>query len=321
MTASRAVGRTGTRSVADGRAQRSGRSRLRKADRTPKATPVQRGTRAPRGTRSRGVRTFVRRAGRHRLFVHITPGRDAGRTPLLVCGGIGAPAQLMQGFIDRLDPAVEVIRIDPPGVGRSPATLTPYRLPELAWEINRILRALGYDRVDVLGISWGGALAQQFALQAPRRCRRVVLVSTGASYSPPPLSLHAVRRLTRRRAYRGKGVVGAVAGEMYGGRARTQPATAAHIAAVQLLAHRPMGTAWQFLAGLGWTSAWFLPWLHQPTLVLSGTDDRVVHPVQGRLLAALTRRSEVHLYRGGHVDLLINPRDLVGEIEAFLARR
>lgn len=252
--------------------------------------------------------------------MHISPGSDPARIPLLVCGGIGAPAQLMQGFIDRFDPAVEVIRIDPPGVGRSPGTLTPYRLPELAFAINRTLRALGYDRVDVLGLSWGGALAQQFALQAPRRCRRVVLVSTGPAYSPPALSPHAVRRPANPRAYRGKGVLGAVAGEMYGGRARTQPATAAHIAAVQMPAHRPVGTALQFLAGLGWTSAWFLPWLHQPTLVLSGTDDPVVHPLQGRLLAALTRRSELHLYRGGHVDLLIDPRQLIGEIEAFLAR-
>lgn len=262
----------------------------------------------------------MHRVGRLRLFVHVSPGRDPSRVPLLVCGGIGAPAQLMAHFIDRLDPAVEVIRIDPPGIGRSPAALAPYRLPELAWAMNRTLRHLGYDRVDVLGLSWGGALAPQFALQAPRRCRRVVLVSTGPAYSPPPLSLTAVRRLANPRAYRGRSVLGAVAGEMYGGRARTQPATAAHIASVQMLSHRPVGTALQFLAGLGWTSAWFLPWLHQPTLVLSGTDDPIVHPVQGRLLSALTRRSELHLYRGGHVDLLIAPGALIGEIEAFLAR-
>jgi len=71
----------------------------------------------------------------------------------------------MQGFIDRLDPAIEVIRVDPPGVGRSPTDLRPYRLPELAWAVIRLLKDLGYDRVDVLGISWGGALAQQIGLQ------------------------------------------------------------------------------------------------------------------------------------------------------------
>lgn len=276
---------------------------------------------ARRGPRSRRVRTLVHRAGTRRLFVHISPGTDPSRVPLLVLSGIGAPAQLMQNFIDRLDPAVEVISIDPPGVGRSPGTVRPYRLPELAWAINRTLRDLGYDRVDVLGISWGGALAQQLALHAVRRCRRVVLVSTGPAYSPPPLSPATLRRLTRRGSYRRKSVLGTVAGEMYGGRARTEPATADHIASVQLLSSRPMGTALQFMAGLGWTSAWFLPLLPQPTLVLSGTDDPVVHPVQGRILATLARRGELHLYRGGHVDLLINPRDLIGEIEAFLARR
>lgn len=263
---------------------------------------------------------MVRRAGTRRLYVHISPG-DPARVPLLVFSGIGVPAQAMQAFIDRLDPAIEVIRVDPPGVGRSPATVVPYRLPELAWDVERLVHDLGYDRVDVLGLSWGGALAQQFALQAPRRCRRVVLVSTGPAYSPPPASLRALRRLTEPKTYRSKSLLAATAGEFFGGSARSRPGAASDVASIQLLGNRPVGTALQFLAGLGWTSAWFLPLLPQPTLILSGLDDPIVHPFQGRILAALKRRSELHLYRGGHVDLIIDPARLVPEIEAFLARR
>ena len=251
--------------------------------------------------------------------MHISRG-DRARTPLLVCSGIGAPAQLMQGFIDRLDPAIEVIRVDPPGVGRSPTDLRPYRLPELAWAVIRLLKDRGYDRVDVLGISWGGALAQQIALQAPRRCRRLVVVSSGTSYSPPPLAPGALRQLTSRRMLRRTGLLGTLAGAMYGGKARANPAVAAHVVKVQTLAARPVGSWEQFVAGLGWTSAWFLPLLNQRILILNGTDDPVVHPIQGRLVSLLARRSELHLYRGGHLDLLIEPRELIGEIEAFLAR-
>ena len=45
--------------------------------------------------------------------------------------------------------------------------------------LGRVLSKLGIGVVDVLGLSWGGALAQQFAFQNPRRCRRLVLVATG----------------------------------------------------------------------------------------------------------------------------------------------
>jgi len=65
----------------------------------------------------------------------------------------------------------------------------------------RMLDVLGHPRVDVLGVSWGGALAQQFAFQQRRRCRRLVLVSTygGALRSDPG----AVGGLLRRGDSRG----------------------------------------------------------------------------------------------------------------------
>lgn len=148
----------------------------------------------------------------------------------------------------------------------------------------------------------------------------MVLVSSGMSYSPPPPSLGALQRLAQGKFFRRKGLLGALAGEMYGGKARSDSSMAAHMLTVQMLHARPFGSWEQFLAGVGWTSAWFLPLLAQRMLVLNGTDDPVVHPIQGRLIALLARRSELHLYRGGHLDLLINPKELLPEIEAFLAR-
>ena len=65
------------------------------------------------------------------------------------------------------------------GTGGSPTSLAPYGFPDLAWVLGRVLSELGIGVVDVLGLSWGGALAQQFAFQNPRRCRRLILVATG----------------------------------------------------------------------------------------------------------------------------------------------
>jgi pimeloyl-ACP methyl ester carboxylesterase len=57
--------------------------------------------------------------------------------------------------------------------------------------LGEALTGLGYGHVDILGISWGGALAQQFTAQNPRRCRRLVPVSTAAS----ALMIQADRRV------------------------------------------------------------------------------------------------------------------------------
>src|SRR6266516_5863374 len=113
-----------------------------------------------------------------RLRVAIRKGNGT-RTPLLLMNGIGVNLEVLQPFVDALDPAIEVIRFDVPGTGGSPAPRIPYRFSMLARLVTEMLVQLGYHQVDVLGISCGGALAQQFAFQYPRRCRRLILASTG----------------------------------------------------------------------------------------------------------------------------------------------
>src|SRR6266487_332780 len=124
----------------------------------------------------RSVRTVV--VGGQHLRVAVRPG-DGARTPLVLANGIGASLELLQPFVDALDPSIEVLRFDVPGVGGSPLPRTPYRLPGLARLVAGLLDQLGYRRVDLLGISWGGGLAQQFALCHGDRCRRLVLAATG----------------------------------------------------------------------------------------------------------------------------------------------
>ena len=101
-----------------------------------------------------------------------------GWPPLLLCNGIGASLELFQPFVDVLDPRRPVIRFDMPGVGGSPAPVVPYHLAMLPSLLAGLLDQLGYEQADVLGISWGGGLAQQFALSRPDRVRRLVLVAT-----------------------------------------------------------------------------------------------------------------------------------------------
>src|ERR1700731_457354 len=105
-------------------------------------------------------------AGGQRIRVNVRPGSGV---PLVLRNGIGARLEVLDPLVEQLD--CPVIRFDVPGTGGSPTSLAPYGFPYLAWVLGRVLSELGIGVVDVLGLSWGGALALKFAFQNPRRCR------------------------------------------------------------------------------------------------------------------------------------------------------
>src|SRR5262249_8165729 len=81
---------------------------------------------------------------------------------------------------------IESIIVDMPGTGGSATPLLPLRLSGLARLCDRLLGVLGYREVDVLGISWGGALAQEVARRYPARVGKLVLAATSCGWLRPP---------------------------------------------------------------------------------------------------------------------------------------
>ena len=272
--------------------------------------------RIPRQARP-GMRTVV--VAGTPLRVAIRPGTGAG-PPLLLASGIGASLEGFQPFVDALDPAIEVIRFDVPGVGGSPLPARPYRFTTLAWLLRGLLNKLGYRAADILGISWGGGLAQQFALSSPLRCRRLILVATatGPQTMVPGNPLVLAKMLSQRR-HLDPDYARRIAGELYGGSARTDPGTIAGL----LRQSRPgplRGYLYQHAAGLGWTSLPFLPLIRQPTLVLAGDDDPIIPLANARILAALIPSARLHVYHGGHLELVTRPDLLAPVVAGFLAQ-
>ena len=70
----------------------------------------------------------------------------AGGVPLLLVNGIGASLELLQPFVDKLSPSLEVIRFDVPGVGGSPPPALPYRFTGLCRLIAGLLTALDHGQ-------------------------------------------------------------------------------------------------------------------------------------------------------------------------------
>jgi poly(3-hydroxyoctanoate) depolymerase len=253
------------------------------------------------------------------LNVDVRPGDGP---PLVLCNGIGANLELLAPLVDGFDAEpgrrVPTIRFDIPGTGGSPTTWLPRRMPALARLVADLVTELGHDEVDVLGISWGGALAQEFAYRNPELCRRVVLCATSMGMVMVPARPTVLLRLASPARYFGPSRMRRVGGHLYGGGFGDDPAIAARFAKATR-APSPVGYYWQILAGAGWTSAHYLPRLRQPVLLIAGDDDPIIPLVNARLMARLLRDGTVHIVRGGgHLALLTHQPEVLPLIHQFL---
>jgi len=269
-------------------------------------------------TTQAGVFTEIRMVeiGGQTLRVGIRRGKRA-TPPLVVFNGIGANLELLEPFVAALE-GIEIVAFDVPGIGGSPAPALPYRYSRLVGLTDRLLETLGYvDQVDVLGLSWGGMLAQQYAYANPQRCRRLILVATSPGSIMMPGRISAIGRLASARRYTDPDHFRRVAPEIYGGTLRRRPDLIDHHAGRARPPHG-VGYFYQLAALWGWTS---LPWLHrlrQPTLVMAGSDDPIVPVANARLLAQLIRRSQLFVIDDGHLFLITRAREVVPVIQRFL---
>lgn len=250
------------------------------------------------------------------LRTAVRPG-SSRLPPLLICNGIGANLELVLPFVQALDPELEVIAFDVPGVGGSSTPGKPYRFPGLARLAARMLDYLDYGQVNVIGVSWGGALAQQFAHDYPERCKKLVLAATSAGAVMIPGKPKVLWRLASPRRYLQPSYAVHIAADIYGGAFRHDPELAlAH--ASKIRSGGKLGYYWQMFAGLGWTS---LPWLHrirQPTLVLAGDDDPIIPLINMRLLAWRIPNAELRVIDDGHLFLVTRAEAVAPIIMAFL---
>lgn len=268
----------------------------------------------PPGKREFKLHQF--RVGNLSLRAAVWPG-DKTRTPILLFNGIGGNFELLTPFVDALGD-VEVITFDMPGIGGSSLPPYPYRMSTAARLAVHVLKKMGHSRADAIGISWGGALAQQFAHTAPSRCRRLVLCATMAG-SPIawPGSLAVMWKLMSPARYLQPGYMERIAGRLYGGRFRWDKQLTRDYAS-RIRKPSRAGYLLQLNAITGWTSALWVWRLRQPTLVLAGADDPICPPINGHLLAKLIPHSRLEMLDDGHLFMIAQPEMSARLVRDFL---
>jgi pimeloyl-ACP methyl ester carboxylesterase len=213
---------------------------------------------------------------------------DSPGTPLLFLNGIGADIAAAAPLLAQIH-GREVWTLDMPGVGGSPDALLPYGAPTIAAVVMEIADRLGHKMLDVAGFSWGGALAQQIAIQFPGRVRRLLLMATTPVMGAPGIGWAAL-----------------FDDDMIASGLKVQTAT-------------PLGIAYQTAAMAGWSSVGFLSGLKKlPTLILMGEQDGVMPVCYGQMLAEQIDGAVLEMVPGSHLFPFTHAAAISARISAFL---
>ncbi|HEX7177841.1 MAG TPA: alpha/beta fold hydrolase [Pyrinomonadaceae bacterium] len=249
--------------------------------------------------------------------------------------GEGEPLILIPGFVsglwlwfkqsEVLARRFRTIVFDPRGVGRSEGGRTPETIRGCADDVAALLSALGVERAHVLGVSFGGFVAQEFALTHPRNLGKLVLCCTsygGARHLPPSASTlqamaspHGLNTEERTR----KNLRPAFAPEFLAGR----PEEVEEVTALRL--RHPVGELThlaQVQAAATFDAEARVSRIEAPTLVVTGDEDAIVPPENSRHLAASIPGARLTIIEGaGHMVFIERAEEFNRAVVGFLDER
>jgi len=239
---------------------------------------------------------------------------DCGNRPMLFFNGIGANLELAL-VLGELMPERDILTFDVPGIGDSPTPSMPYRPWQLARTARKLCDQFGIDDMDVMGVSWGGAMAQQFAFQYRSRVKRLILAATTTGMTMVPGKLASISKMTDPRRYTDPDYMRRNFQTLYGD--EMDVGGEAHVGALKPPSRR--GYMFQMLAFLGWSSLPFIRFLRMPTLVLAGDRDTIVPMANAHILNFALPDARLHVIEdGGHLFLVTKAAETLPVIQDFL---
>ena len=239
--------------------------------------------------------------------------RSGTGPPLLLLTGAGMSLAAWTPFLRHVR-GFECIEVAAPGSAATVARQPVLTMSTFAALASGLLDRLSIERADVLGLSFGGLVAQQLAYDAPTRVRGLVLVSTfcglGGVPSNPASWCHAL--LSGVRSASGR------LGPQQLAR-RWSRVIQRELGAGWATGPRLGGLAEQIAAASLWSSVGWLPRVTQETLVITGTADALVPAVNASILASRLPRAQIHrVHGGGHLCLLDRAAEVGPVVSDFL---
>jgi 3-oxoadipate enol-lactonase len=239
--------------------------------------------------------------------------------PLLLIMGLGYSHEMWHRTRPVVSALYRTILFDNRGVGKSDVPPGPYAIAQMAADAAAVLDAAGITKAHVFGVSMGGMIAQEFALNYPERVNLLVLGCTNCGGRKAVLAAQNVLDVLMARA-RMTPEEGALAMVPYiydastpreridedlSIRRRTYPEAAGYLGQVQAI--------------FAWSSFDRLAELKAPTLIIHGDSDQLVPPENGRILAqAIPGSRLVVLPHASHIFVTDQPDASHREVLAFL---
>ncbi|MFT7688434.1 MAG: poly(3-hydroxyalkanoate) depolymerase [Candidatus Azotimanducaceae bacterium] len=249
------------------------------------------------------------------LRIASTYGEREG-IPLLIFNGIGASLEILEGIMDEMP--VPCIAFDMPGVGESPLRFLGGRMKGYAKIGLSLIDSLDIEIVDVMGVSWGGGVAQEFTKRHGLRTRKLILAATsmGQVMIPPsPLVLMLMASPVRHMS---SSYFKLIAPLIYGGDFRNNPALVNKHAG-RMASPSILGYLQQLVAIGGWTSVFWLHKIKQQTLVMAGTEDPVIPLINARIITKRLPNARLETFDCGHLFILTRKEETIASMKAFLA--
>ena len=267
-----------------------------------------------------GADVTVARVGDIELYYE----RAGQGPPLLYISGTGGDLRLKPSVFDGPWPGrFEVLAYDQRGMGRSSKPDRPYSMADYGDDAAGLMQAMGWDAALVIGVSFGGMVAQELALRHPARVRRLVLACTspggagGASFA-----FHEIQHLNGEA--RARHLIPIADTRRDAAWAAANPEDYAQLIALgsaDPFAHEPghaLGARRQLEARAGHDTWDRLDQIRCPVLLAAGRYDGIALPETQHAMLGRLPNAELRFFEGGHLFALQDPKAVPAMMD-FLA--
>ena len=205
--------------------------------------------------------------------------------PLLLIMGLGYTAHMWHRTRPRLAEHFRTIAFDNRGVGRSDTPAGPYPIALMASDAAAVLDAAEVQSAHLFGVSMGGMIAQEFALQYPTRVRSLILGCTAAGGPTAVRAEPEATQMLKARAGMTPDQAAEAALPFIYDSETPRDRSEEDLAIRRPWLPRPESYTAQLQGILAWEAYSRLPAIGAPTLVIHGENDRLVPAGNGKLIA------------------------------------